>query len=115
MKTLFTILFFLSSITLAGANESCHIDYLKFCSSQDPRIHNMCPEVLGHHLKATCVVTNTQMEAIRSTCATELKEVCRVAVGDDFLNQYVCLTNPENWEKMSKSCLQSLVKGNPHH
>jgi len=115
MKTIFVILFFLSVIPFTQANEACEIDYLNFCSFQDPRIHNMCPEILGDHLKATCVVTKAQKQAIRSECSTELKDVCRVAKNDDFLSQYVCLTNPENWKKFSESCLKSLVKGNPHH
>jgi hypothetical protein len=75
----------------------------------------MCPQVLGDHLKATCVVTKTQMQTILTQCSSEIKDVCRVAKSDEFLSQYVCLTNPENWEKLSKNCLESLVKGNPHH
>ena len=115
MKTIFFILFFLSLTPLAGASEACEIDYFKFCSFQDPRIHNMCPQVLGHHLKETCVVTKTQKQTILTQCSSEIKDVCRAAVSDEFLSQYVCLTNPENWEKLSKNCLESLVKGNPHH
>ena len=115
MKTIFFILFFLSLTPFAVASESCKIDYLKFCSFQDPRIPNMCPQVLGHHLKATCVVTKTQMQTILTQCSSELKDVCRVAVSDEFLSQYVCLTNPENWKKLSKNCLESLVIDNPHH
>ncbi len=115
MKTLLFTFFFLATIPFAGATETCEIDYLKFCSNQDPRILNMCPEILGHHLKKTCVVTRTQAQSIRLKCARELTDVCRVADGDDFLNQYVCLTNPEKWEKFKPECLKSLVKGNPHH
>lgn len=115
MKKIFFILFFLSAIPLTGAAESCEIDYLEFCSNQDPRIHNMCPEILGHHLKATCVVTKTQSQTIRLKCSKELSDICRVAAGDDFISQYVCLTNPEKWEKFAPGCLKSLVKGNPHH
>lgn len=75
----------------------------------------MCPEVLHHDLKKTCVVTDAQAKTIRTQCSMELKDICRVAEGDDFLSQYICLTNPEKWEKFSKGCLSSLVKGNPHH
>lgn len=75
----------------------------------------MCPQVLGHHLKKTCVVTSDQAKVIRSTCSKELKDICRVSKGEEFLSQYVCLTNPEKWEKFSEECLKSLVKGNPHH
>ena len=115
MKKLFFLFFFLSLSPLTGATEACEIDYLKFCSNQDPRISNMCPEILGHHLKKTCVVTKTQAQSIRLNCASELSDVCRVAVGDDFLSQYICLTNPEKWENFKPDCLKSLVKGNPHH
>jgi hypothetical protein len=115
MKRLFLILFFLSSLPLAFAAETCEIDYQKFCDQQDPRIPNMCPEVIGYHLKKTCVVTKTQGEVIRKACSKELKEICRVAQGEEFLSQYICLTNPEKWESFSNGCLQSLVKGNPHH
>jgi hypothetical protein len=116
MKKIFLILFFLSAFPFfAQASEACEVDYLNFCSFQDPRIHNMCPEILGDHLKATCIVTKTQKKVILSECSNALKQVCRVAKGDDFLSQYVCLTNPENWGKFSETCLKSLVKGNPHH
>lgn len=115
MKKLFFILFFLSVIPCASAAETCEIDYLKFCEHQDPRIPNMCPQFLGHHLKSTCVVTKAQAQTIRSKCSGELKDICRVSDGDDFLGQYICLTNPEKWEKFNSECLKSLVKGNPHH
>lgn len=94
---------------------TCEIDYLKFCEHQDPRIPNMCPQVLGHHLKETCVVTKEQSSVIRKTCAKEMVEICRSSDADDFLTRYICLTNPEKWERFSPECLKSLVKGNPHH
>jgi hypothetical protein len=115
MKKLFFILFSLHIIPLTFATEPCEIDYLKFCEHQDPRIPNMCPEVLGHHLKGTCVITKSQTDTVRSKCSKELKDICRLATGEEFLSQYVCLTNPEKWEKFSSECLKSLVKGNPHH
>ena len=115
MKTIFFLLLFLSSLPLAMASEPCAIDYLKFCEHQDPRIPNMCPQILGHHLKKTCVVTSAQESKIRKSCATELKDICRVSDGEEFLSQYICLTSPDKWAKFSGDCLKSLVKGNPHH
>jgi hypothetical protein len=115
MKIIFLLLFFLSSIPAVLANETCTIDYLQFCERQDPRIPNMCPQLLGHHLKSTCVVTSSQKKVILSTCARELRDICRVATGEDFLGQYICLTNPEKWESFSGDCLKALVKNDPHH
>ena len=114
-KYIFILPFLFLLNPLSRASENCEIDYLSFCSNQDPRIHNMCPQILGHHLKATCVVTKTQSQTIQLNCSNELKNVCKVSESDDFLSKYVCLTNPEKWENFSKDCLQSLVKGNPHH
>ncbi len=115
MKILFLLLFFLSSLTAVAASESCSIDYLEFCERQDPRIPNMCPQILGQHLKSTCVVPVSQEKAIQKSCAKELKEICRVSAGEDFIGQYICLTNPEKWEQFNSACLKSLVKDNPHH
>lgn len=75
----------------------------------------MCPAVLGHHLKSTCVVTKTQETTIKTKCSVELKDICRVSDGEDFLSQYICLTNPDKWGSFKGECLKSLVKGNPHH
>ena len=107
----------LSFITLATAlaNESCEIDYYNFCLNQDPRIQNMCPEIIGQHLQKTCVVTKAQAKKIQSACAQELTTICKVSSGDSFLTNYICLTNPEGWDKMKPDCLVSLVRGNPHH
>ena len=114
MKKIFLFVIFLSTISLTFASVNCEIDYLKFCEHQDPRIPNMCPKLLGHHLKKTCVVTKSQAETIRRKCSKELKDICRIAAGDEFLSQYVCLTNPEKWEKFNTDCLGSLVKGDHH-
>lgn len=115
MKILFLLLFFLSSLSAFARAESCSIDYLQFCERQDPRIPNMCPSLLGHHLKSTCVVTKAQGKIIRGKCKRELSDICRVSDGEDFISQHICLTNPEKWEKFSGECLKSLVKDNPHH
>lgn len=115
MKSLIIILSSLVFSIVAIANPACEIDYLNFCEHQDPRIPNMCPQVLGHHLKKTCVVTKEQAKAITGECKRELREICRTASGDDFLVQYVCLTNPEKWDKFTDVCLKSLVKDKPHH
>ena len=115
MKTLITKFLLLGSLTATAAAEPCALDYLKFCEHQDPRVPNMCPQVLGVHLQKTCVVTEAQAAVIEKSCASEIKEICRSSTGDEFLLRYVCLTNPEKWEKFKPECLQSLVKGNPHH
>ena len=97
------------------AAENCKLDYYQFCMNQDPRILNMCPPIIGEHLKETCVVTLTQAKVIDKECASELKNICQVSKGDDFMSNYICLTNPEKWNEFKPSCLQSLVKGNSHH
>jgi len=114
MKTFILFLSVIASSPSFSA-EGCALDYLKFCEHQDPRVPNMCPPVLGVHLQKTCVVTAAQAAVIDKSCGRELKDICRSAAGDEFLARYVCLTNPEKWESFSPECLQSLVKGNPHH
>lgn len=115
MKKIFITFLCFISFSTAFASEVCEIDYHNFCLNQDPRIQNMCPEIIGYHLKKTCVVTKAQAKKIQSACAQELNTICKVASGDSFLTNYICLTNPESWDKMNPDCLMSLVKGNPHH